>query len=48
MSLPTQVAAYPIVGLLHVGAVGSILEGDTLYGVLVTILLPNLLVWMIA
>jgi type III secretory pathway component EscS len=43
-----KLVAYPIVGLIYIGSIGSFFWLDALYGVAVAVGLPNLIIWMFA
>jgi hypothetical protein len=47
-SVLTKVIAAPIVAVIYLGAAGSIFWLDAVYGVVVAMLLPNLVIWLAA
>jgi hypothetical protein len=46
--LGVKMAAYPIVGLIYLGAIGSFIWLDAFYGVGLALALPKLLVTLLA
>jgi hypothetical protein len=46
--LGVKMAAYPVVGLIYLGAIGSFIWLDAIYGVGVALALPKFLVTLLA
>lgn len=44
----TKLIAVPVIGVIYLGALGSVIWLDLLYGVAVAMLLPNVVIWLFA
>jgi len=43
-----KLVGYPVIGLIYIGAIGSFMWLDLIYGIAIAVGLPNLIIWLFA